>query len=92
MGLLQDVYEEYDRLRRGGAGGTFHAALLAANEARNRYSNVLPFDANRMRLQARSHAHLCALCEGHPACSSLPFHTPAASPCQAPHVQHSAES
>ena len=55
--LLQDVYEEYDRLRRGAAGGTFHVALGAANEARNRYSNVLPFDANRVRLQARARLH-----------------------------------
>ena len=48
---LQDVYEEYERLRRGTGGGTYHAALAGANELRNRYSNVLPFDANRVRLQ-----------------------------------------
>ena len=45
------MYHEYERLRRARVGGSFTTALSAGAEGRNRYSNVLPFDANRVRLQ-----------------------------------------
>lgn len=50
---VQDVYHEYERLRRARVGGSFTTALSAGAEGRNRYSNVLPFDANRVRLRVR---------------------------------------
>lgn len=48
--------KEYDRLRRARVVGTYHEAVSGGNERRNRYSNVLPFDGNRVRLQ-RSSGH-----------------------------------
>ena len=47
------MLHEYERLRRARVGGSFTTALSAGAEGRNRYSNVLPFDANRVRLQVR---------------------------------------
>lgn len=57
---MKVVYREFDRLRRGRLSGTFHAAQLPANERRNRYSNVLPFDDNRVKLNSAQHDYINA--------------------------------
>jgi protein tyrosine phosphatase len=56
----QTVLTEYERLRRARVSGTYHAALSVGNERRNRYSNVLPFDANRVRLGSAKHDYINA--------------------------------
>lgn len=46
---MQTVVYEFERLRRTDAA-SFHSAERVENEGKNRYSNVLPFDANRVCL------------------------------------------
>ena len=47
---MQAVYTEFERLRRMSVGGTVADARSDRNVRLNRYSNVLPYDANRVRL------------------------------------------
>ncbi len=42
---------EFDRLRRMSLGGSMSDARSEANARLNRYYNVLPYDANRVRLE-----------------------------------------
>ena len=47
---MQAIYTEFERLRRMSVGGTVADARSNRNARLNRYSNVLPYDANRVRL------------------------------------------
>ena len=58
--VVQAVYTEFDRLRRTKPQGPLTAAHAADNDKRNRYSNVMPFDANRVRLQASEYDYINA--------------------------------
>ncbi|CAK0785693.1 hypothetical protein CVIRNUC_008904 [Coccomyxa viridis] len=44
------IYTEFERLRRMSVGGTVVDARSDRNARLNRYSNVLPYDTNRVRL------------------------------------------
>ncbi|BDA46574.1 Tyrosine-protein phosphatase non-receptor type 1 [Coccomyxa sp. Obi] len=61
------VYREFERLRRTRLPGSFHVAQQPANERRNRYSNVLPFDENRVRLSSPQHDYINASMLASPA-------------------------
>ncbi|KAK9918618.1 hypothetical protein WJX75_005399 [Coccomyxa subellipsoidea] len=61
------VYREFDRLRRGRLPGTCLVAQLPGNERRNRYTNVLPFDENRVRLRSPGHDYINASSLASPA-------------------------
>ena len=50
QGAMQAIYTEFERLRRMSVGGTVADARSDRNARLNRYSNVLPYDANRVRL------------------------------------------
>ena len=50
QGAMQAIYTEFERLRRMSVGGTVVDARSDRNARLNRYSNVLPYDANRVRL------------------------------------------
>ena len=50
QGAMQAIYTEFERLRRMSVGGTVADARSDRNVRLNRYSNVLPYDANRVRL------------------------------------------
>ena len=63
----QAVYREFDRLRRGRLPGTCLVAQLPGNERRNRYTNVLPFDENRVRLRSPGHDYINASSLASPA-------------------------
>jgi len=47
----QAVLTEFDRLRRMSLGGSVSDARSAANMRLNRYTNVVPYNSNRVRLQ-----------------------------------------
>ena len=51
---LQAILLEFDRLRRMSLGGSMSDARSERNARLNRYCNVLPYDANRVRLQSGS--------------------------------------
>ncbi|CAL8260766.1 unnamed protein product [Merluccius merluccius] len=55
LGRLQrlGVHQEYEEIRNEPPPGTFHCALAACNQERNRYGDVLCLDQTRVRLQAR---------------------------------------
>ncbi|CAL8296004.1 unnamed protein product [Boreogadus saida] len=55
LGRLQrlGVHQEYEEIRNDPPAGTFHCALAACNQERNRYGDVLCLDQTRVRLQAR---------------------------------------
>ncbi|EYB90795.1 hypothetical protein Y032_0214g2337 [Ancylostoma ceylanicum] len=42
--------EEYEILRNVGCGQSYNAAELPANKAKNRFTNILPYDHSRVRL------------------------------------------
>lgn len=48
--ILQAILVEFDRLRRQSVGGPALAARQGENVRLNRYCNVVPYDANRVRL------------------------------------------
>ena len=64
---MQAVYREFERLRRLRLPGSFQAAQLPANERRNRYSNVLPFDETRVRLSSSQQDYINASMLASPA-------------------------
>ncbi|XP_035391030.1 tyrosine-protein phosphatase non-receptor type 9 [Electrophorus electricus] len=47
------IYQEYEELRQEQPSGTFHCALAACNQERNRYGDVLCLDQTRVRLKSR---------------------------------------
>ncbi|XP_036390945.1 tyrosine-protein phosphatase non-receptor type 9 [Megalops cyprinoides] len=47
------IHEEYEEIRKETPPGTFHSALAAANQERNRYGDVLCLDQTRVRLKPR---------------------------------------
>ncbi|KAM6970441.1 tyrosine-protein phosphatase non-receptor type 9 [Aplochiton taeniatus] len=55
LGRLQrsGIHLEYEELRREPPSGTFHTAMAAHNQDRNRYRDVLCLDQSRVRLKAR---------------------------------------
>lgn len=55
LGRLQrlGVHQEYEELRKESVPGTFHCALTAYNQEKNRYGDVLCLDQTRVRLKAR---------------------------------------
>ena len=48
--LYRLLWTEFDRLRRMSVGGSVSDARSDANVRLNRYCNVLPYNANRVRL------------------------------------------
>ncbi|EIE19549.1 hypothetical protein COCSUDRAFT_67695 [Coccomyxa subellipsoidea C-169] len=68
------VYREFERLRRGRLPGSCQAAQLPANERRNRYTNVLPFDENRVRLNSPTHDYINASSLASPASEAPAWH------------------
>ncbi|XP_062403209.1 tyrosine-protein phosphatase non-receptor type 9 isoform X2 [Sardina pilchardus] len=55
VGSLQRVgiYAEYEEIRKEPPAGTFHCALAAYNQDKNRYADVLCLDQTRVCLKAR---------------------------------------
>ncbi|XP_041693594.1 tyrosine-protein phosphatase non-receptor type 9 [Coregonus clupeaformis] len=55
LGRLQrsGIHLEYEEIRKEQPPGTFHCALTAYNQERNRYGDVLCLDQTRVRLVAR---------------------------------------
>uniref|UniRef100_A0A8C5AM04 protein-tyrosine-phosphatase n=1 Tax=Gadus morhua TaxID=8049 RepID=A0A8C5AM04_GADMO len=53
LGRLQrlGIHQEYEEIRNDPPAGTFHCALAACNQERNRYGDVLCLDQTRVRLQ-----------------------------------------
>ncbi|KAI1904049.1 hypothetical protein AGOR_G00001680 [Albula goreensis] len=47
------IYQEYEEIRKETPPGTFHCALAACNQERNRYGDVLCLDQTRVRLKPR---------------------------------------
>uniref|UniRef100_A0A8B9K3S0 Tyrosine-protein phosphatase non-receptor type 9 n=1 Tax=Astyanax mexicanus TaxID=7994 RepID=A0A8B9K3S0_ASTMX len=47
------IYQEYEELRKEQPPGTFHCALAAYNQERNRYGDVLCLDQTRVHLKGR---------------------------------------
>lgn len=64
---MQAVYREFGRLRPPQQLGSFQAAQLPVNERRNRYTNVLPFDENRVRLSSPQQDYINASMLASPA-------------------------
>ncbi|XP_064169997.1 tyrosine-protein phosphatase non-receptor type 9 [Anguilla rostrata] len=47
------IYDEYEEIRKEAPPGTFHCALAASNQERNRYGDVPCLDQTRVRLKPR---------------------------------------
>ncbi len=57
---MQAILLEFDRLRRMSLGGPMSDARSDRHARLNRYCNVLPYDANRVRLQGGSSDYINA--------------------------------
>ena len=64
---VQAILLEFDRLRRMSLGGSMRDARSERNVRLNRYCNVLPYDANRVRLQGGSSDYINASLLASPA-------------------------